>query len=471
MRVYFINPPAADGIKQVREGRCMQRAGAWTAIWTPVSLAISAALLRKEGMKVKLSDCIVEEINFPRLKELTSSFWLDLAVINTATPSIVSDLSTVEHLKSVVPDLKTAVIGIHGSALPENCFEIAPQLDFVIRGEPEYTIRDLAFAIQNKGDYSEVEGISYRKKREIIHNRERKPIEDLDELPFPAWDLIDRNRYRMPFTGRRFLLVATARGCPHRCTFCADRTYYGNRLRTRSPQKVVDELEFNKREYEIDEFLFWSESFTINRNFATSVAQEIIERNLKIRWVCNSRVDDVDKEMLKKFKEAGCWMIGYGVESGNQRVLDSVKKGTTIQQTINAVNLAKAAGLEVTAHCMVGFPEDTKETIRETIKFVKGLNIDFVQFYCAVPFPGSELFEKAKKNKWINNNNWRRFEQNYSVLDTENLKAEEIMALRREAYHQFYLRPKIIFETLKRIKSPKYLKNFIHMVKDFLTWI
>lgn len=471
MRVYFINPPAADGIKQVREGRCMQRAGAWTAIWTPVSLAISAALLRKEGREVKLSDCIAEEINFPHLKELTSSFQPDLAIINTATPSIASDLSTVEHLKSVVLRLKIAVIGIHGSALPENCFKIAPQLDFVIRGEPEYTIRDLALTIQNEGDFSKVEGISYKKDGKIIHNKERKPIEDLDELPFPAWDLIDRDRYRIPFTGKRFLLVATARGCPHRCTFCADRTYYGNRLRTRSPKKVAEELEFNKRGYGIDEFLFWSESFTINRNFAFSVAQEIIERNLKIRWVCNSRVDDVNKEMLKKFKEAGCWMIGYGVESGNQKVLDSVKKGTNIQQTIDAVNLAKAAGLEVTAHCIVGFPEDTKETIRETIRFVKDLDVDFAQFYCAVPFPGSELFEEAKKNKWINTDDWRSFEQNYSVLDTDNLKAEEIMTLRREAYRQFYLRPKIIFKTLKRIRSPKYLKNFIHMVKDFLTWI
>ena len=471
MKIYFINPPADEGVKQVREGRCMQRAGAWTAIWTPISLALCAAVVRKEGIEVKLTDCIVEDISFPHLQKMIEGYRPELVVINAVTPSIESDLSTVRWIKKIDHHIKTAVIGIHGTALPDNCFEIEPELDYVVRGEPEYTVCDIALAIRDSKEIPTIAGISYQVSGEIFHNQERAAIKNLDELPFPAWDLIRRDKYRMPFTNKKFLLVATSRGCPYRCTFCADNAYYGKKLRLKSPQRVVDELAWDKEKFGIDEFLFWTESFTINKEFSQDVAEEIIKRGLKVSWVCNSRVDNVDKDMLKRFKEAGCWMIGYGVESGNQRVLDSVNKEIKLEQTVQAINLAKACGLDVTAHCILGFPGETKETVKQTIRFVKKLDIDFAQFYCAVPFPGSELYNLSRKKGWINTSNWRRFEQNYSVLNTGSITAEEIMRLRSKAIKAFYLRPKIIFRTLRRIKSWTGLKKFISMVKDFLTWV
>jgi len=164
-------------------------------------------------------------------------------------------------------------------------------------------------------------------------------------------------------------------------------------------------------------------------------------------------------------------MIGYGIESGSQTTLDSLKKGTTLEQAVNAVSWAKQAGLEVTGHCVLGYPGETESDIYKTIEFTKTLRLDFAQFYCAVPFPGSELYNLAVENKWLTTSDWTQYEQNFSVLSYSELSAERIMDLRARAYRSFYLSPRVILRTLKRIRSWKDLKTFMKMSYDFLTWI
>ncbi|MEK7812412.1 MAG: radical SAM protein [Candidatus Desantisbacteria bacterium] len=275
----------------------------------------------------------------------------------------------------------------------------------------------------------------------------------------------------MPFHNVPFLLVATSRGCPYPCTFCADSTYYGKSLRKRSPQKLVDELVWLKERFNIHEFLFWSESFTLDTRFVMAVCDEIIGRGLQISWVCNSRVDHVTLDMLMAIKKAGCWMIGYGIESASQSVLDSVKKGTTVEQIRKAVQLSHQAGLEVSGHCIIGLPADTTQTIKQTIEFTIELDLDFVQFYCAVPFPGSEMYEQACHNHWINTTDWSRFEQNFSCVDYPHLTAQEIMNLRRFAYRRFYLRYRMFLKVWKRLKKSSDIKTFFSMIREFITWM
>lgn len=471
MRVLLLNPPADQGVRQVREGRCMQRAGAWTAIWSPISLATAASVLINSGFEVKIIDAIVENIDFLELKKILTDYQPKIVIMNAVTPSIESDLSTCRVIKEDSNEIKTAIIGIHGTSLPDECFAMQPCLDFIVRGEPEFTILDLCLAI-NKGERLEAtEGLSYRENDSYFHNPPRAFIDNLDILPFPAWDLVKIDKYRMPFTNKKFLLVATSRGCPYQCTFCADNAYYGKKLRLRSPKKIVDELEWDVSRFGVKDFLFWSESFTIDNDFAKQVADEILGRKLEINWVCNSRVDNVDFDFLGKIKKAGCWMIGYGIESANQNILNHIKKGINIKDTVNTVELSKKAGLEVTAHCILGFPQDTKETILETIEFVKNLDIDYAQFYCAVPFPGSQLYREALDKKWICSKDWRRFEQNFSVLTTPNLTAEEIMRLRCFAYKSFYFRPKRIIKILSQIKTFPQMINLFKGTADFLGWI
>jgi len=455
----------------VREGRCMQRKGAWTAVWSPISLATIGSVLEKEGFGVKLSDCIVENIDFKKLEENIKDFKPDLVIINTATPSIESDLEVAKVVKVFDRKIVTAAFGIHVTALPEESLRRQKSLDIVIRGEPEDTIKELASFICENKDIYKTKGISFLRNNKTIHNPDRELIKNLDELPFPAWHLVDISKYTLPFKNKQFLLVDTGRGCPYNCAFCNAATFYGHQIRLRSVEKLVDELAWVKEKFKVDEFLFWTESFTLNPNYAKAVCQEIIRRNLRISFVCNSRVTGVDEELMQWLKKAGCWMVGYGVESGNQQVLDRANKKITLGDIRKTVKMAKDVGLEVTGHVIFGLPGETKQTMEETLKFCLDIDLDFAQFYCAVPFPGSYFYQEAKKNNWIIDSAWPYFEQNFCVLNYGHLSAKEIMDFRKKSFRKFYLRPKMVVKTLKKIDSFAGLKYFLSMIKDFITWI
>lgn len=471
MKVYLINPPAPKNVKMVREGRCMQRKGAWGAVWPQISLALIGAQLKADHHEVTMSDCITGGIHFPALSALIADFKPDLIIINTATPSIISDLYTAQAAKEAYPSVQTSVIGIHVTALPDECFELQPSLDVIIREEPEMTAAELARFLAAEKNLDGVRGISFRTADAIRHNPSRKPLENIDTLPFPAWDLIDRSKHIMPFTNREFLLIATSRGCPYPCTFCADATYYGKKLRCLSPARIVDEMVWNQDHYGVSDFLFWAEGFTLNKNISHAVVDEILTRGIKTQWVCNSRVDNVEADLLKKFKQAGCWMIGYGIESGNDDILKAIKKNTTVRQIRDAVRWAQEAGLMTTGHFVIGLPGETKEHVNRTIDLSIELDLDFAQFYCAAPFPGSALYRTAKEQGWICSDDWALFEQNFSVLNTPQLTADETMKLRRKAYRKFYFNVHQIIKTARRIRSFELLKLFVGMVKEFFTWI
>jgi len=450
----------------------MQRTGAWTSIWAPVSLATTAAVLREADFETRIADGSVSGMDRAGLSELIASWRPGLVVINTATPSIDSDIAVASLVKAAMPEARTLAMGIHPSALPDECFDIDANLDMVVRGEPEYTVRDAAVALRDREPLEGIAGLSYRADDGKVHrNRKRPFIRSLDKLPFPAWDLIDTGLYRLPFSGERFLLVATARGCPYACTFCANKVYYGAKLRQRSPGRIVDEMEMAVERHGINNFLIWSESFTTDQDYAVETAEEIIRRGLKVKWVCNSRVDTVSPKLLRTIKEAGCWMIGFGIESGSQEVLDSVRKGTTIAQAVRSVRMAHDVGLEVTGHCILGFPGETEQTMRQTIDFAKYLKLEYVQFYCAVAFPGSGLFKSCRENGWLDESDWKYFEQNFSVITTPQLDGSQVMAARERAYREFYFQPHVVLNTVSKVRSRRDASNFFRMVKDFMTWV
>jgi radical SAM superfamily enzyme YgiQ (UPF0313 family) len=444
----------------------MQRAGAWTSVWPPLSLSLTAAVLRRAGHQVRIHDCIVERISRGQLLKIAREFRPDWCLFNSATPSIIGDMETVDLVKGTLTGCRVAVIGIHPSALPEETFGLSGKLDVIIMGEPEQTALELVSGL----DPGSVKGICYLREGRITRTPPRPPIENLDDLPYPAWDQINKKLYQLPLSQKPFLLLATNRGCPFNCAFCADHVYYGKRLRRFSPKRIVDEIEYDIREIGVDQFLFWAESFTLDREHALAVAGEIIARSLKIGWVCNSRVDQVDGEMLAAFKKAGCWMIGFGIESGSQRVLDLMNKGTKVEQAEEAVELAKQADLQVTAHAMVGYPGETEEDIRRTVDLVKRLDFDFVQFYTAVPFPGSQLFAEVKAKGLTVTDDWRYYEQNYCVIKTDQLDPASVEKWRRRAFREFYLRPELVMRTIGRFKTPGDWAQAWRALKGFRDW-
>ncbi|MBN1913403.1 MAG: radical SAM protein [Candidatus Omnitrophica bacterium] len=449
----------------------MQRKGAWTTVWPPVTLATMAGMLLKEGVEVRLNDCIVEDIGFKKLKDNIAVFKPDILVINTATASIYSDLLCARAAKEASPRIKTLALGLHVTMLPEEAFVMEPALDFIIRGEPEFCFMELVKVLAKGQEISAVKGLSYRKDGLVIHNQDRGFDEDLNDLAFPAWQLIDTRNYLLPLSAEPFLLVTTSKGCPYSCLFCPAKPFYGSKLRLRDYKKVVDEMEYVYKNFGVGQFLIWSESFTANREYVFDFCNEFSSRGIKLGWVCNSRVDKVDLEMLKVMKKAGCWMIGFGIESGSQEILDNSGKGATIKQAEEAVDRAKKAGMEVVAHVIFGLPGETLLSGKKTIAWLNKLKIDFIQVYCAVPWPSTPLYALARKNGWLKSSDWRLYEQNHCVLDTGTIKPKEVEYLRRLAVRKFYSSLKRLSKMALKVNSVKKLRLFIKTLREFLRWI
>lgn len=474
MNVLILNPPRRDGVVMVKEGRCMQRKDAWCYVMSPITMVTMATMLRGDGHNVLVIDAGVELNDFGRLFERVKKFRPDVALINTSTPTIDDDVHAARSLKEHCgSEVVTALFGIHVSVHYADVLKAGNGVDYCVIGEPEWTARELVAALANGGNPGKVRSLARAAAgggTELTGARER--FGSLDELPLPDWNLVDTGNYRLPLSNERFLLINTNRGCPHHCTFCNAHVYYGRAPRRRSVEHFMRELRNDVERFGVTQFLFWAEEFLLDRNYVSEICRAILDSGLNISWACNSRVDAVDEEMLALMRRAGCWNIAFGIESGVPEILTQIHKNVTVGQTARAVSLAKKCGLAVTGHVILGFPGDSAETMAATERFVDNLDLDFVQFYCAMPYPGTELYREAARNGWIRTNDWRLWEHNVSVMDYPLLKAEDIMRIRRSYYLRFYFRPKTIARVLRTaIKHPGDALTLMRNAGSFLRWI
>jgi radical SAM superfamily enzyme YgiQ (UPF0313 family) len=358
------------------------------------------------------------------------------------------------------------------TTLPELTL-IETALDSIIRGEPEMTALELAENLQNKERLRYVKSLSYRGNPTFVNNPARPYINNLDLLPFPARDLLKNDRYKMPIYNRPYTLVITARGCPNNCSFCTANLYYGTKIRMRSPENVLAEVEEILKIHKIRDITFWADTFTFDRNYVLKICQGIKDRGLKFRWMCNARVDKVDLELLKQMKTTGCQIISYGVESGVQKILNHIGKNITLTKIRQAFAWTREAGIESAAHIIFGLPGETEETIKRTIKFVKEISPDYIQFYSAIPFPGTRFYDEAAKKGWITTKNWEDYELGKNIISTPHLPVERLAYWRKRAYLQFYLRPSYIWSRLKKfVKKPSDFLPFAKQAFSFLfDWV
>ncbi len=440
MKILLLNPPTYDNKAFIREGRCTHEQGAWATQWPPITLATAAAMLEEKGHDVAILDCPAQIISVDDLLERTSRGTFDVIAWATGTTSIQSDLALAPAFKKISSDVCTAVFGTHVTTLAEKTLRESDGLDCVMRNEPEETLVALVECLRNNNTIESVKGISFRDQAgNVVHNSPRGYMPDLDSLPFPAWHLVDLNRYRLPLIGEKYVILLPVRGCPYACSFCTTGTYYGKKLRRRSVSRMMDEIETIVSRFGISNFFIWADTFTADRDYVMRFCEEIGRRNIDMKWTCNSRVDTVDQELLKAMSRAGCWMISYGIESGSQKVLDEMKKGITLNQSEMAVKMAKRAGILVAGHFVLGFPEGNEDTIKETIKFAMKLNPNVAQFYCAVPFPGSSLYDEASDKGWITGKGFEEFSQNNAVMDLPGLSPSVVNRYRKRGYLKFYL--------------------------------
>jgi radical SAM superfamily enzyme YgiQ (UPF0313 family) len=460
-------------MKYIREGRCEQRLTSFQYVMVPISLPMIAGALEAQKHEVKLVDCIANDIDVEGLKRAIQDFNPGLIIFNMSTATSSSDVEVINIMRFFTK-AHFSVIGNHATSLPEEVL-LASGLDSVIRREPELTAQDLVDAVEKGRGLGEVLGISFKDKDgEIVNNEDRPFNENLDDLPFAARHLLDNAKYTLPVINEPYTLIITSRGCPYSCIYCTAHQYYGKKLRLRSAENVVDEMAECLEKHHIRNFTMWSDTFNQSKKFVMEVCEEIKKRGMeqKIRWMANSRVDHVDAEVLAEMRSSGCIGVSYGVESGVDEILKNMKKGADAQQAREAVRLTKAAGIEVLTHIIFGLPGETRETINKTIRYVKEMDPDYAQFYCAIPFPKTELEELGKKNGWITTEDYSKYELNQPILNLPSLTSDQLQKARIRAYREFYLRPSYIYKRLLKIHSWSDFKKTLHQAKDFISsWI
>lgn len=376
----------------------MQRAGEWKkqqVYRTPTNLAGLASFAGEGGFESTILDFDVDGGPIDELVEAILSQKPDVAAFTCLTPRYPITAEIAQRCKKADPHITIVLGGAHVNAAPEKIF-MAPAIDYGILGEGEEAFLDLLTALDEGADTSAIPNLIWRDGRETRINPLRPPIEDLDALPFPAWDKLHLESYRDPALYRgAHVGIMTARGCPHQCIFCSSRRAFGNRVRFHSPEYIIAQLDEALNRFGISEFMFYDDTFSLHRGRTEAICNGILEQGWALRYYIQARADTLDKELAALLKASGCLAVAIGVESGDDEMLKLIKKGETKEDIRAAVAACKSAGLPVVTSFIIGLPGDTAESIQATIDFAGELGAEQAKFMISTPYPGTELYEMA----------------------------------------------------------------------------
>ena len=514
--VLFVNPPAPDGGIWIRSQHRVGRRSREGMIWPQVGLAQMAALF--PDLRVDVVDAIPSHMGWTTFEQLLEEKQPRYYVTQVTAPTLRNDMYGAFLARSL--GARTIGFGTHVTPVPRQTMEAFPSLDFILRGEPELTLRELVdtlesvprpitshaptagqlwpnvdpeFADRLKRLFAEadpdwkpgwvdprdrsskleqIKGLVWRRGDEILVNADRPFIRNLDDLPLPRHDLLPLDDYRAPLVRGPYSFVVTSRGCPANCRFCIKHVSYGRSVRFRSPENIAEELE-RLVELGVRSVNMYADLFTVSREQVMGLCELMTERGIQLRWTCNSRVDFVDPEMLQLMRQAGCWMISWGIESGSEDILRRCRKGIKPDQVERALSWAKDAGILNWGYFIIGLPGETEETIRETIRFSKKLPLDLVLFHIAAPHPGSPFFFEVVEKGWFRpGTQWEQVDMDRStVLDYPHLRAEELELWAQRAFREWALRPGPMLTYLRMLlKSPSLWRPSLRIGLESLGW-
>jgi len=443
MKTLFLNPPSYKDFDGGAGSR-YQATREVTSFWYPTWLCYPAGLIKDS----RLVDAPAEHLDIDRVLAIAKDF--ELIVIYTSTPSINNDISVAQRIKEINKNAKIVFVGPHPSAIPEETLKASKAIDIVSRREFDFSIKDIAEGKK----LSEIDGISYRNNGNIFHNQDRKYIEDLDTLPFVV-DIYKRDlnidNYEIPYLLKPYVSIYTGRGCSSKCIYCLwPQTFSGNYYRVRSVDNVIDEVKRTLELYpEVKEVFFDDDTFTANRKRARELSRCL--KKLNITWSTTSRAN-TDYETLKTMKDAGLRLLVVGYESGNQEILDNIRKGITLDEAREFTKRCKELGIMIHGAFVLGLPEETPESINDSIKFACELDVDTIQVSLASPYPGTELYDLCIEKNYlaqedmVNERGWQTCTVQYpGISNVEIFKSVE------RFYKKFYYRPRFIFRILKKI--------------------
>lgn len=425
----------------------------------PLGLLYVAAYAEQHGHSVHVMDVNAEQLHFEDIEAFVASHKPAWVGFTAVTAQIINTHRCAGIVKRVSPESKVVVGGVHATAMPEEVMRNS-NIDFVIRGEGELPF----LALVNGEPLDSIGGLTYRNGnplQPVAHNPMAEPLTDLDALPTPAYHLIQFHRYK-PAVGAYLRLpsinMTMTRGCPGKCTFCNSAE---TALRTRSPEHIVREIQELQARYGIREVSFYDDTFTIYKQNVMRMCELIVERGIDLTWSCFARTDCVSPPMLTKMKLAGCHQILFGIESADPDILRTIRKPIDIELTRKAVRMVQDAGIAVRAAFMFGNPGETTASMRRTIDFAKELDPDIAIFNITTPYPGTQMFEWAKRNGYLRTLDWNDYDLANSVLELPTVSTAEINRMYKLAYREFFFRPSYLARRVLRLRSWDDLKmNF-----------
>lgn len=458
MKVLFVNPPQTAS-KYKFMG----------VIAPPLGIAYMAGVLQENNIDVEILDASAEDMDFKDVEKELLKRKPDLVALTALTPTIGRALETAQVVKETLPDSIVVMGGYHPTF---NFIETLEDenVDIVIRGEGEYIMLNLVQALENQSSLHDVKGIVFEDKnsKEIVVNPEAPLIQDLDELPFPALNLLPMKKYRLLDMDTHMTTMITTRGCPMQCSFCSSAAMHGKKIRERSVENIVDEIEYLKTNYDIDTIAFMDDTFTLKKRKVMAICDEILKRNIEIMWGCTSRVDTLDEKLLKKMKESGCITIFIGVESADQQQLDNMCKNTTIAKIENAFKIAHKLKIRTIASVALGMPGDTKEIMNKTVKFVHKLKPNYAIYSLSTPYPGTRFYKEAFEKNLIKIKDWSKYTLITPILETIDCSLNDMRKIQAKAFMKFYLRPHYIIRQFLQ-DGPYLLKTIFGVIKTALS--
>jgi anaerobic magnesium-protoporphyrin IX monomethyl ester cyclase len=444
-----------------------------TGIYPPLGIAYLSSYLRNNGLEVSIIDAQALNLSLQQVAETIPE---ESEIVSFTSTTLIwpNTLKTMKAVKERFPDKFIVVGGPQITAFPKDSLS-HEFIDLGIYGEGEETMREVARAYSQGRDVRAIPGTVARKNGRIFTNKPRSLIKDLDQLPFPAIDLLPYHLYRALTVQRPFYTMIASRGCPYRCAFCS-QIYFGNRLRLRSAENVAREMEYYVKKKGAKELVMFDETFALDRRFTLGLCRLIRERGLHFRWNIRTRVDTLDREVLEALKGAGCQVIHLGIESGSEKTLQAMRKGITRKQIRKTVHMAQEIGIETRGYFMLGYPGETVKDIRETIKFSRNLGLDWASFTITLPHPRTEIGKEAIKQGLVKKDFWKEFTlgrstPRLSYFTTKEYDEKDLERWRFRAHLLFYLRPffllKKIGEALRFGRLRKLLEDTVFIIRNF----
>lgn len=442
MKTLLLNPPSFENFDGGASSR-YQATREITSFWYPVWLAYPAGLIERS----RLLDAPAQGVSPEETVAISRDY--DFVVIFTCTPGFKSDVRLAELMKAAKPGIKIAFVGPHVTVKAEESLKASAAIDFVARKEFDYSVAEFAWG----ENLEEIEGVSFRKNGNIVHNPDRPVLHDLDALPF-AVDIykrdLDITRYNIPYLKHPYVSFYTSRGCPAQCAFCLwPQTMSGHEWRTRSVDNAIAEVEKALSLFpEAREIFFDDDTFTWRKSRVLEICAKL--KPLKFTWSCNSRVT-ADYETLKAMKDAGCRLLIVGFESGDPEILKNIKKGATVEQALAFMKNCKSLGLTVHGDFQIGHPGETPETIKRTLRFAMQLDPETIQVSISHPYPGTAFYDYLDKNGYLTTSEMTdELGHQLPNIQYPGLSRKEIVEAVENFYAKYYFRPGVIFRILRR---------------------